>query len=75
MTVTEPYESVGLLYRVLNALRRQRVTEPYESVGLMYTTAVQDLPSSVTEPYESVGLLYANEDVASSDVSQNPTNL
>ena len=34
--VTEPYESVGLLYELDARFRRGYVTEPYESVGLLY---------------------------------------
>ena len=36
ITVTEPYESVGLLYHDVHLLFQEMVTEPYESVGLLY---------------------------------------
>ena len=74
--VTEPYESVGLLYRPPLPGTRRLVTEPYESVGLLYYSMEFNFRTDVTEPYESVGLLYTYRGAQKLlDRSQNPTNL
>ena len=77
MIVTEPYESVGLLYRTRNPEEfRGVVTEPYESVGLLYkaVTGLGD-PTSHRTLRICRAAVYLIANSKPDELSQNPTNL